>query len=102
VPGPDVSDDTSAPCQATPTHEFAFLLTNGESSLCYRVTGESLITIASFGGLSFLEDGSFVDDSDLNAGELANTGFENSSWLFMALLLMGLGGTALVYARRRD
>jgi len=102
IPGPEVSNDTSAPCQATPTHEFAFLLSNGESSLCYRVTGESLITIASFGGLSFLEDGTFVDDSDLNVGELANTGFENSSWLFMALLLMGLGGTALVYARRRD
>ena len=34
--------------------------------------------------------------------ELAQTGFETTHLLFISLLLTALGGTALVYARRRD
>ena len=86
---------------ATPEFGFAFLVSNGESSLCYRATSASIMAIAAFGGVEVREDGTF-SENEVAEGELANTGFENSSWLFMALLLMGLGGTALVYARRRD
>lgn len=34
--------------------------------------------------------------------ELAYTGFESSQWLFIGLLLMGLGTASVLYARRRD
>ena len=101
LPEPVVSADISGPCTATPQFGFAFLVTNGESSLCYRATSESIMAIAAFGGFEIREDGTF-DGTETAQGELANTGFENSAWLFMALLLMGLGGSALVYARRRD
>jgi uncharacterized repeat protein (TIGR02543 family) len=100
IPGPVSSTDSSLPCKATKTYGFAFLLSNGESTSCYRVTAESVLGIASFGGLSLMEEGNV--GSGAAESELANTGFESQLWIFVALLLMGLGATAVVYARRRD
>lgn len=55
--------------------------------------------IAAFGGLT-LVDGEVVATNEED--ELAATGFSGSQWLFVALLLMGLGTASVLYARRRD
>lgn len=73
-------------------------LSNGKSTLCYRVTSESLMEIAAFGGLT-LADGEVVAT---NEDELAATGFTGLHWLFASMLLMSLGVMSVLYARRRD
>lgn len=101
-PVPEPVFDPAPPTACEPSAEYgvAMKLTNGLSTSCFRMTTESFVGISSFGGFGFL-----VDEEPASAtgelDELADTGFESSHWLVVALLLMALGSTLVVYARRR-
>ena len=77
---------------------MAMKLTNGLSTTCYRVTTESFLAIAGLGGFEIDEP---LADLEGDLDELADTGFDQSHWLVIALLLLAMGATLVVYARRR-
>lgn len=62
------------------------------------MTTQSFINIAAFGGFGFLETD---DEIESNESELADTGFETTHWLVVALLMLSMGSALVVYARRR-
>jgi LPXTG-motif cell wall-anchored protein len=70
-------------------------VTNGLSTLCYRVTSTYFFQLATAPRVE--EEVVFG-----TTGELADTGYD-SGWLsILAMLLTGMGVGALVVARRRD
>lgn len=97
-PAPDFDPNPPTICSPNDEYDVAMKLSNGKSTLCYRVTSESLMEIAAFGGLT-LADGAVVATND---EELAATGFTGFHWLFVSMLLMSLGAFSVLYARRRD
>lgn len=72
-------------------------LTNGLSTTCFRMTSASFFSIASFGGFEPIGD----SEASSATGELADTGFDLSHWLVVALLMLAAGSALLVYHRRR-
>jgi LPXTG-motif cell wall-anchored protein len=82
-------------CEADQKYGVALKVTNGLSTLCYRVTSAYFFQLATAPRVS--EEQVFETE-----GQLADTGYD-SGWLtLLAMLLTGLGIGALVVARRRD
>lgn len=103
TPTPTVTATPSSPidltppvtCEADEQYGVAMKVTNGLSTLCYRVTSAYFFQLATAPRVE--EDAVFG-----STGELADTGYD-SGWLsILAMLLTGMGIAALVVARRRD
>jgi hypothetical protein len=83
-------------CEADSNYGVAFKVSNGLSTLCYRVTSAYFFELATAPREEALVDVLGSED------ELAATGFETGWLTLLAMLLTGTGIISLVVARKRD
>lgn len=108
TPVPAVDPAPPAECVPSATYGVAMKLTDGLSTICYRVTSAAFFRYAtnpllsSQGGQEVESPAPTVSTEVSQGQELADTGFDTSWLVLLAMLLAGTGVLSLSVARKRD